>query len=509
MRNFRLDRDGAPALERVEMIDYGGTARAASEAPGFVSDVRVLWEAISQRLRLVVLCTIGALALAMAYIWIVPPIYESTAEVLIDPRRRAVFEQEIVPSGMGQSSLGADTFLLDSQVDVMMSQSALRRLIRDLDLVNDPDFGGGRSSGGFGLGSIVKLILRGPRAASMPGLSDEDQILRGLQDDLEVRRKGNTYLLSVTMPSPNPITSAAIANRLTEIYIEEIESYTRSQISDVEEQLGGRLAELRDAALESQRRVEAYRAEHGLLSAERLTVVEQQLRDLNQQLSLVTTTANAARARWDEVAKLRGQPVDRVLASGALDSLHLDSLRQQYSSLVSREASLSATLMPRHPALQAVRDSRSAVQADISREVERLVSRYQVEYDVAAANEQSIRGQIGRLEAAAAVSNQATVGLRELERQATSDAAIYEQFLVRSKDAREQVNLPSDAVRVISIAHPDFKPSWPSPMLLLPAALILGLGFGLCLALTLHLFAPAAKQAKAKPVRRSLLGVRA
>lgn len=509
MRNFRLDNEGSRHVERVEMIDYGHKEAPVAQpaAPGFISDIRSIWDAVIGRVKLVALCAIGAVALALAYIWIVPPTYEATAEVIIDPRRRAVFEHEIVQTGMGQSSLGADTFLLDSQVDVMMSQSILRQLITDLDLVNDPDVGassGGRST----IGNLARLILRGPRAASMPGLDPEDRVLASLQESLDVFRKGNTYILGVTMKSTNPVLAADVANRLTDLYIAELGAQTRSQIGDVEEQLGGRLDELRQAALESQRRVEAYRAEHGLLSAERVTVVEQQLRDLNQQLSVVSTAATGARARWDEVSRLRGQPLERVLASGSLESPHLDSLRQQYSQLSSREASLSATLMPRHPSLQALRDSKAIVQADIKREVDRLVSRYQVDHDVAVANEKAVREQITALEAATVASNQASVDLRDLERQAASDAAIYEQFLVRSKDAREQVKMPNETARVISIARPDFKPAWPSPFLLLPAALVLGLGLGLCLALVLHLFvgAPRPKAERKTPVRFSMLG---
>lgn len=504
MRRFRLDRDDIRPPEKVELIDYRGfETTERSEAP-FVSDVRVVWSAVSTRARLVAACTIGALFLALAYIWIVPPVYEATADVLIDPRRRAVFDQEIVPGGMGQSSLGADTFLLDSQVNVMTSQPILRQLITELNLLDDPDAVASSSSSIFR--DFARLLLRGPRAASTAGLSDEDKALRALQEDVEVYRKGNTYVLGVTVKSKDPIQAADIANKLTELYIADLSRNTRSQISEVEEQLGGRLEELREAALASQRKVEEYRAQNGLLSAERVTVVEQQLRDLNQQLSVVSTTASAAKSRWEEVSRMRGQPVERVLAAGSLDSPHLDSLRQQYSSLTSREASLSATLMPRHPSLQALRDSKSTVQADIKREVDRLIARYQVEHDVAAANERAIRQQIAQLEAATVATNQASVELRDLERQAASDAAIYEQFLVRSKDAREQVNLPNDVARVISQASPDFTPSWPKPFLLLGAALVVGLGLGLCLALAMQLFGGAGRATSDKPSSGSLLG---
>lgn len=494
MRNFRFEVDDMRA-RRVQPpappVDYDG--------PDFVSDLRTLSAALLSRRLLVAACTAGALLLGLAYVWIATPVYTSTAEVLIDPRQRAVFEQEIVPGGMGQSSLGADTFLLDSQVEVILSQSILHRLIDELDLVNDPDLGA--SGGGGVVGGLIQFILRGPRA-NAHARSPEDRVMETLFDDLDVRRKGNTYVLAVSMKSENPVTSAVIANRLTEIYMEEINAYTRAKITDVEELLGGRLAELRAAALASQSRVEAYRAENGLLSAESLTVVEQQLRDLNQQLSLVATATNAARARWEEVARLQGQPVDALLGSGALDSPLLNTLREQFSSLSAREASLSATLAGKHPTLQAVRDSMASVRVDMNREVDRLVSRHKVEYDVAIANEESIRAQIASLERAMASSNRAGVTLRDLEREAESDAAIYQQFLTRSKDAREQVNLPTEAVRVISRAQPEFRPVWPKPILVLAAALMVGFGGGMCLALVLHLFSTPARPA----APRSLLG---
>lgn len=497
MRTFRIENDTPVTImsRPVEPVSYGGST--------FIDDINTLVRAMTSRWRLVAACAVGALALGFAYVWVATPVYTSTAEVLIDPRQSAIFEREIVQSGMGQSSLGADTFLLDSQVDVMRSRSILHKLSAELDLVNHPEF---RSSPGL-VASLVQFVLRGPRSLAAPARAPQEAVIETLGEELEIYRRGNTYVLAVEMKSADPELSAAIANTLAQLYMDETNDYTRQRISDVEDQLGSRIAELRVAALESQRRVEAYRAGHGLLSAERLTVVEQQLRDLNQQLSLVATQTNAARARWDEVSKLEGQPVDRLLASGALGSPLLNALSEQHSSLTAREAALSATLMPRHPSLQAVRDSRAAVRADIEREVARLVSQHRVEMDVAIANEQTIRAQIVDLEAATAATNQAGVELLDLERQAEADAAIYQQFLARSKDAREQVNLPSETVRVISPAYAEVRPTWPKPALVLPAALVVGLAGGVCLALMLHLFGQGT--AARRPVPGSLLGGRA
>jgi len=503
MRTFRIETDRPEQIGRghVEPVDYGGGS-------SFVDDLGTLGAALTARWRLVAALVAGAMLLGLAYVWVATPVYTSTAEVLIDPRQRAVFEQEIVQSGMGQSSLGADTFLLDSQVDVIRSQSILHKLVADMDLTRHSEFA---TSERGPLGSLIQFVLRGPRALQAPQRDPEQAAIRTLLEDLDVYRRGNTYVLAVAMKSADPQLSADIANALTELYMSETNSYTRQRISDVEAQLGGRLAELREAALDSQRKVEAYRAEHGLLSAERLTVVEQQLRDLNQQLSLVATQTNSARARWEEVSKLRGQPVGRLLSSGALNSPLLNALREQHAALSAREASLAATLMARHPSLQAVRDSMAAIRADIQHEVERLVSQHQVELDVAVANEETIRSQLVTLEAATAATNQANVELSDLSRQAETDAALYQQFLARSKDAREQVNLPSETVRVISRAYAEPRPTWPRPALVLAAALVVGLGAGICLALALHLFGTPPQRTRQVPTQaaaapRSLLG---
>lgn len=476
-------------------------SRLARKVP-LPGDVKAVWTALVSHWLTVVAVFCAAMLIAVAYIWVTPPIYTATAEIIIDPRKRDIIDKEIVQSGLGTSSLGPDTFLLDSQVEIMLSESVMRGLIDRAGLLSDPEFVGGAPSPVMsGITSVLKRILRGPQAEAFPETSPYDRALAKLTKRLDIKRKGNTYVFAVSMRSQDPAKAADIANKLVAQYTAAVNGTSRRRIEEASHLLDDRLDALRRAAVESQGRVEAFRNAHGLISAERLTIVEQQLRDLNLQLARVAATANSTRSRWQEVVKLEKVPPDQALASGLLESQSLTALRDRAAALTVDEGSLSMSLMREHPALVALRESRAALTRAIQAEIRRLIARSKYEYDVAKSEEASLRTRISALETATATSNRANVVLAGLQREALANVTIYEQFLGRSKSAREQINLPSETVGVISKAFPPNRPSWPAEPLVLAFAAFLGLVLGVVAAVLQHL--SPRNIASVQPVRLS------
>jgi len=424
---------------------------------------------------------------ALGYIWITPPLYSADAQILIDPRKRDIVKQEIVQSGLGSSSLGADTFLLDSQVEVIKSQTVLRKLIETQKLDVDEEFTGSLGRGtGHWISGILKLIVRGPQAAGVPEMSAVDRVLKALEKRLYVNREGNTYVINIRMTSRDPAKAAKLANTLAQIYIDQSVAASRLRVEEAVSLLSGRLEQLRNTALEAEQKVETYRAENGLLATDKSAIFEQELRDFTQQLTLAGANTSRAEARWDDVRRLRDQPLERLAAKGSLQSSLLTTLQDRYAAVVAQEASLASSLMRRHPNLTAVRDAKTAIEREIKMELTRLISRAKAEFEVARANEDGLRTRVAVAKAEAAQKNQAAVTLRELEQEAQSAGAIYQEFLNRSKDAREQVSIPSDTVRIVSQAFAPSRPSWPVEPLLLGFAIFLGLIFGVVIAFVLH-----------------------
>ena len=108
------------------------------------------------------------------------------------------------------------------------------------------------------------------------------------------------------------------------------------------------------------------------------------------------------------------------------------------------------------------------------------------DYDRAAASEAAIRSSLDRAKTETVSSDRAYVGLRELERTLEARRGVYEAYLKRAREASEQERLNTTNVRIISVATPALQRTFPpSPKIVLPVALLLGLALGAGIALIL------------------------
>lgn len=85
-------------------------------------------------------------------------------------------------------------------------------------------------------------------------------------------------------------------------------------------------------------------------------------------------------------------------------------------------------------------------------------------------------------------TSEALVELRELERNVDASRAIYQSFLMRSRQIAEEGTLDRSGARIISRAVPPLKRSWPPGAVLIALALVMGVGCGTALALSRDFF---------------------
>jgi succinoglycan biosynthesis transport protein ExoP len=114
----------------------------------------------------------------------------------------------------------------------------------------------------------------------------------------------------------------------------------------------------------------------------------------------------------------------------------------------------------------------------IKMEIDRLVQGERGELTIARSREAALRDQIKRLEETVLTQNQQGIKLRDLERQAQSNRALYETFLNRSKETTQEEDIKQADARVISKAEPPEAPSSPNRPALLAGALVGGLLLG-------------------------------
>jgi succinoglycan biosynthesis transport protein ExoP len=147
-----------------------------------------------------------------------------------------------------------------------------------------------------------------------------------------------------------------------------------------------------------------------------------------------------------------------------------------------RETQLSARYASNHPIagfdLVGVAAERRDLQVQIDKEVENVITSVKNDLDVAVSRQTSLEESLRRASQSQNISKQASVRLRELERLAESNRAMYQSLLARMKIAQEKSNVGETKARIVSRATAPIEPSFPQMTILVPLFAVLGLFVG-------------------------------
>ncbi|GJE04770.1 Chromosome partition protein Smc [Methylobacterium jeotgali] len=438
-------------------------------------DLRTVLRRLRQGTSTILLGGAVSVVAAVALLGLATPSYTSNVQILIDPSDLRVVENE-VSARTPQADSGVS--LAESQARVIQSDSVLRRAVVALRLDQDDEFVRPEWDSPVvnGLKSMLGML-------PPPGGRDPVNLaLDALRLKLAVRRPERTFVIDVYVQSREAEKAARIANAIADAYFREEAAARTEAARRASDALVGRLNALRGDVEEAERRVIAYRQDHRLVASSGRLLTDQQLGDLNQQLVTASIRTAEAKSRLDQARSMKAGDASTALPE-MLQSLEMQALRQQFATLSRNTAELATRLGTRHPAMAEQYAQQKDLQRLIQREKERIIETTQKDYDRAAASEAAIRTNLDRVKTETATSDRANVGLRELERTLESRRGVYEAFLKRSREASEQERLNSTNVRVISQATPARLRSWPpSPKVVLPVALVLGLMAGAALA---------------------------
>ncbi|WOF72449.1 GumC family protein [Parvibaculaceae bacterium PLY_AMNH_Bact1] len=415
-------------------------------------DLRQVYLTLRRNLQLIVAMIATITVLTLVVTLQLTPLYTATAKVLIETRENNVVDIEAVLSG-----LSSDSATVDSQVEIIKSQALALRVIETLDLGNDPEFNVILQEQSWAaslnpLHLVRSLVPGAERNEEEARQAELISVVDVFQNRLGISRTGLTKVISINFTSEVPRKAERIANAVADAYlVDQLEAkYEATQRATV--WLDSRLRDLREQVKSSEEAAELYRAAHGLLDADGSTLTEQQLKEINSQLLLARAELDGSRAKLGRVRELvsrgRGfESVGEVLASEVIRDL-----RREQSELIRKEAQLRARYGERHPSIIEIKDERRDLDLQIQSEVSRIVVGLENEVAVAATRVASLERSLAATTTAAGEKEQDRVRLRELQREATSNRTLYENFLARFKETRQQEDLQEADARVISRA---------------------------------------------------------
>jgi polysaccharide biosynthesis transport protein len=469
-----LQRQQSPSFQGVGRADDG--VESPAEAFRFVLD-------FAQRQHRTILVAVSiAVAMGIIYALMATPRYTATATMLIDSQNAHLFQQQ--QSMFSDVPVAMDEGYVQSQVQIIKSEKVALSVIKNLHLTKDPEFiGSDRGLVGAFLGAIGNLF-----AASVPpsdfGLTRE--AVGTLSSRLSVERIGLTYVITISFQSLSPDHAADIANAVAEAYIDDQLDAKYQAARRAGTWLQDRLRELREQAATAQRAVVAFKNKNNIVEAGGRSMNEQQLAELSSELVLAKSQTAEARAKVARVqAVLKSNAPEATIDATVTDSLKDDviqKLRSQYLELSAREADWAARYGYTHLAVVNLRNQMAEIQNSIRSELQRIAQSYQSDMNIAERHQASVQTQLDEAVSQSQVNNQAEIALRELETQAQTYQALYDNFLQRYMESVQQQSFPITDARVISAATRPSSPSYPKTKVVLGLAMLLGLGLGVAAA---------------------------
>ncbi|MGD9968170.1 MAG: GumC family protein [Hyphomonadaceae bacterium] len=428
-----------------------------------------LWGAMLRRWKLLAVVFFGIAALAIAVIALMPPKYSSTATILIRPgldRRLTEAQSETAGASPTPASLSA---AVDSEVELLRSDETARVVVRELGLVEDPEWNRALPR---------NLLGRHYVTAAATDAAAEAETARTLAKAVQVRRRALSEVVDIRAEARHPARAAEIANAYVEAYLANSVAAENTTTERAAAWLLERLRTLQADLADKEEAVANYRRESGLLVGTGESLTEQQVRSVQENVILARSELAERNARYAHVRSLAENGASPDSTGDALASNVIRDLRNQEAELTSAQAQLETTLGERHPDVINGRQRIADVRSQINAEMQRIAASAEGEVRVAQARLGTLQAALSSAGGQMAGSNQAQVRLAQLMREANAAQVVYDAFLQRYHQVHRQGETAPLQVRVVSQALPADAPVWPDARWAALFAVLLGLSAG-------------------------------
>lgn len=442
--------------------------------PAFVIDAIAKWR------NAIAATTILGGALGLAIALSTPKLYSSSAAILIDPRNYKVVENDINPDVfLSEAALA----IVDSQLNIIRSPAIVDKVVAQLGLEKDSEFNGTKEGLLSPISGFFEILTGGRTEGSATAAA-----INNLNMKTDADRQPGTFIVTISATSEDAQKAALIANTIVDVYMADRAIDRSSTVERTTSAMQARLPELKKQVEIAEIKAATFKAENDLFDAQGRLIDDEEILRLNDQLSGARSATIALNARA-ETAKI--VTVDGLLAGGLpeeVTSTTLASLRGQFTTAKQKFDGLQAKLGPSHPDLIQAGQEAASLKGSIEAEIKRVRTSLQIELRRAVQTEQSLAARLAQLKVKLAQSGDASVKLREIQREATSARTVYEQFLLRAQETSEQGTIDAANIRQTNFAKPSQISVGASRKLIVIGGLMAGLILGVGLAVFKGIF---------------------
>lgn len=415
--------------------------------------------------------TAGLIFLAVAlYTWTRTARYTAVTTVEITPRKAEVGSDRSAPVSDPTADASVDT-----QVEMLRNPDLAGIVVDRLGLADNPAFDRlTRAPGllerlGFGSGTPREALTRTQRRAAA---------VDTVEQDLDVRRVAQTFILEVSVTTLDQALTSRIANALASSYVQQSLDMKLSPGGNANKLLGVQLSRAQADVISAESAMNSYKVAHNLMTVGGGTLAEEELTNLDVQVAEAQAAESEAQARSSTARRQLALGSNGEDVGEALGSPVVQELRRQRAEVERKLAELSNTFGPKYPATSAAQRELTSIDAQIHSEVKRIISSLDAQSQVASRRAGSLMANRNETRGAVAGNNVASVRLNELQFRAKAARDLYEELLGRVREISTQSATTLPDARVASIAGMPKRPSSPNVPINLLVGLLLGMAGG-------------------------------
>jgi polysaccharide biosynthesis transport protein len=476
-------------------------------------DIGSMWRAVWRWRSLVLWTTVIITAVATVAICRIKPQYTATAQVMVGVHQLKIATvQDLLSELKGNDDV---TEMVGTEIDLIRSRDLAQKTVEKLNLYDNPEFNPAlrqesmlsrllHSQTAAAQRWLAQLFGTGGGGAGAAAAADGDaemnRIIDAFESKLKVTGDGKSRIITIDFDSQNPITAAQIANALADGYIVSRLDAKFDATKRANLWLADRLNTLRQEVQVSEDAVEKYRAENGLLQAQgpaapgapggAMTLTTQQMGQVSAEAVTAHTKYLDAQSRLAQLQRsgvTHGHNAEAAVRDAnlleVLQSPTIQALRAQEADAQRREADLLSQYGEKYPKVINVRAELAEIRAKIQTEVDRVIESLKNEVVNQQNHEQSLNALLTTMKADAARNDIAQVQLRDLDRQAQADRALYESFLTEYKQTQSQDSFQQPDADIVSHAAVPATPSYPHQGILILLSAVASFVVGVLLAL--------------------------
>jgi succinoglycan biosynthesis transport protein ExoP len=451
-----------------------------------------LWMAVRRYQITALTVVLLGTVLTFVALAVVKPIYSSTATIMIDGRgAQAANVANVV------SALPIDLDTATNEVQVLTSRKLVGAVVRELGLENDQAYDPNR--GGLFRSAVRSMLDAAQTMLPIWAITDfrqmierpplkgreyMDAVIESVENALNVGPVGRSRAISITFSAAHPGTAEEVANTLAQRYLDNQTEVKRRAAQAAYDRINDQLTGLREAAAESSRRVEEFRARSGLVDGRESSLIRQRVSEVSTQLTTAELDVLSVASRLGDVeraaAKSGGDNSTELLKSTLIQQLRL----QQFQ--ITRDASMaSAAYSGKYPGGDAVSTQLGVIQKRIDEEALNIVASIRGEYQAAIMRENGLRAQLDSLKAEMARLRGSEVTLNQLEQDSQAAGEIYDAYLRRAKQTAAGTTVESPDAYIISNATIPSQPISPNKKVLIPVGIVMSFALALVVVLVL------------------------